>query len=166
MGPELTDGQRAACAAIIGAPEAWSRLEDLADHAEALVELLALGLVVLWERPDYPAVTLTPWGAFVLGVEIDEEWRDGVEEREEQPLDRPLVRVHLTERVKVETPVWVRAGQADHPVRLPRHARIGSTLVRPELVPDERPGPEYLTDDAGQPVTVLGVPVRIDRRLA
>src|SRR5215218_893632 len=65
--------------AITRAPRAWSPVESLAEagHGLALEELLALDLVMLWAKPkvgDLPEalVTLTPWGAAVCRVELDE----------------------------------------------------------------------------------------------
>lgn len=164
----LDDAARAVCLVIVSAPEAWANFSDVIELCgeDAVKHAADVGAIVLWDRPDFPVLTLTPWGAECVGVEIDEVWRPGWEEREEWEPRRPAKQptVHY-DRTMIETPIWVREGLGSPSVRLPKHVRIGVTLVRPDLIEDEPTSPEYLTDDEGQPVTVFGQPVKIDRRI-
>ena len=167
---QLSAEQAAACGAVVGAPQAWCRADELAEAhgAEVVAGLAAAGVLVAWDRPDYLAVTLSPWGAWLLGVEIDEVWRPETEEREERNEARPIAPAEVwTERVLVEMPVWRPAGHEERPIVLPRHMRIGRSIPVPARVPDpatER-DVEYVCDEEGNPVTVFGAPVAVDRRV-
>lgn len=169
---QLSDAEAAACRAVIGAPEAWSRWDDVAagHDGDVLLGLVGAGVLELWDRPDYVGVTLTPYGAWLFRVEVAERWRSAVEEEGERDGCRPLMpAVRRRVRVLVEVPVWREEGRPEAPLTLPRHARIGCSLFDPESVPDHRtpendPSREVVTDDDGEPVKVLGVEVKWARR--
>lgn len=173
---DMTDAQLGACTAIVRAPEAWSRWGDVeaAWGADALDALVRAGVLVAWARPDYAAVTLSPWGAWLLGVQLDEVWRSAIEVTIVQPDPaRPLVTETTCERVMVETPRWAE-GEPTRPIVLPRFGRIGRSLINPDSIAapeEEEDGPEYLLDDEGEEVKLFGEslgggwPIVIDRRL-
>jgi hypothetical protein len=148
---ECTGPERAVLAAIVGAPRAWAGSSGLDETAVAA--LVAAGVVEPWAEDRRgraiaggPYLTLTPWGAWALGVELVEHLvvADGEAE---------------------EVPRWQAVGRDPRPVRLPRRA-CEYRLAAPELVPDPRPGPEQAVDDDGEPLTLFGgVPVMVDRRM-
>jgi hypothetical protein len=148
---EWTDGQRAVLASIIHAPRAWTPAAGL--DGSAVADLVALGVVAPWSEDRKgraiaggPYLTLTPWGAALLGVEVAERWE-------------------LEGGNAEEVPHWAPAGLPERPVRLPRRA-CEYRLAAPESVPDPRPGPEQAVDDDGEPLTLFGgVPVMVDRRM-
>jgi len=159
----LTADQARALDVIVLAAEAWTTiaalaLEDVADAT--LAELVGLELVERWDPPlagpgmREELATLTPWGAYVLGVEIDE-------------------RMTVEDGDAIEVPFWVMRGKGSDCVVLPKHARE-CCLPFPELVPDRESEPEdaevdveprYLIDPwTEEPVAIWGVPVEIERR--
>jgi hypothetical protein len=149
----LTDTQRAVLAAVVAAPLAWINLARLSDRfgASTIAELERLDLVVRWTLPTEDCMTLTPWGEFLLHVEIDERFR-------------------TVSGCTVEVPFWVEAGKKSESVMLPKYPKqVG--LPFPDRIPDPRPEPEVLVDEAsGEPVILFagdgsGYTIRIDRRL-
>jgi hypothetical protein len=177
----LTAPQQSLVAAIVAGKLAWSGIADLATagHApETLAELEGLGIVERWGEPHVgrmaeATVTLSPWGAWVRGVEIVERIEIRGEELEEDP-------------------VWAERPAAPRRVVLPRRAHE-TRFPWMEAFPDPLPGPEVLVDEVSEePVKMFagaesgdtidepshlkgglsslpaskGVPVRIDRRLA
>jgi hypothetical protein len=166
----LDDAMRAACGAVVGNPrEAWTArgvVEAEGVSPDTVDGLIAAGVLVAWDVPGHPTyLTLTPWGAWVYGeqvgpVWIDEVWRADTEDREESP-DRPLATAEVVHaRVLIETPVWREGAEpewGEGAVVLPRHGRIGRSLVRPEMVRDERPGPpeELILDEDGAPLRLF-----------
>jgi hypothetical protein len=154
---ELSDDQRAALAAIVGGRFAWTPVVEMAGSADTLATLVTLGLAARWTARGIDAVTLTPWGAWVMNVEIIERVRIVGDELEEDPVwaDRPAV------------PPRLRLPRRAHEVRFPWM----------ETFPDPLPGPEeYLIDEAsGKPLELFaklfdgewigGVKVKIDRRI-
>lgn len=153
-GIELSDAECGACQAIADAPEAWLGWLELEGRfgPEALDSLVRREIVVPWFQPEDVAVTFSPWGAWALGVSITEEWRDGTEAREEFDLTKAAAPQSVKmERVQLETPVWEQTGGMARPMRIPRHARIGCTLIAPERVaaPEDDETfdlPQYLID--------------------
>lgn len=154
---EFPEEEQLVLVTILRSRRAWvSGLDGL------LVDRLEeAGMVIRWatdigghDLEGGPYVTLTPWGAEQLGVELRE---------------RHCVRwVHEPdhhERVLIEEPHWVKAGLPQRSFVLPRQAQQCG-LEYPELVPDPSPGPEYLVDEEGTEVTLLGgYKVKIDPRL-
>lgn len=122
---QLTDAERAALSAITAPVDAitgrgwserrvtvrpaWRPLGGLDEaHAEALVDLIGRELAEVWERPDGPQVTLTPWGAVVAGVLIDEYDGEATEDPQwhgaciDQDWDNlPLVRSFVSRGVRI-----------------------------------------------------------------
>ena len=163
LGAPLTSGQRAALAALVVSrghhdrptrQPAWLRLAGLgSDHAEAVTELRSLDLVALWEHDGLghplasgPRITLTPWGAWVLGVELVED------------VD--------------EFPYWDTAEAPDGPrprrgIRVPRApGEYGIPLPDLLVDPASIDEPAYLIDEwSGTPMHLLGAEVVIDRRI-
>lgn len=144
--------------AIVRGRRAW-----VAGLAELVVgRLVEAGFVVVWSSDAWghelvggPYATLTPWGAERLGVELRERhWVKWVHTASHH------------ERVLVEEPYWARVNSRPHgPFVLPHQARQCG-LDYPELVPDSAPGPEYLADEEGKPITFFGgYRARIDGRL-
>lgn len=143
---------------ILKGRRAW--ISGLAEPARG--DLVRAGYIVLWTTDKRgrvleggPYATLTPWGAERLGVELRERrWVKWIHNH-----DR-------CERVLIEEPYWAQVTN-----RLPRsfvlpHQAHQCGLDYPELVPDPAPGPEYLVDEEGAPVTLLGgYKARIDYRL-
>jgi len=126
---------------------AWSRVPDLmrAGHAEATIRSLITqhrvwGWLALWCRGKAELVTLTPWAAAQLDSEIDERGAD-------------------------DEPFWVRCGQWQHPIHLPRQrSTVRMDFVKEFEEADRRP--VYLLDEfTGEPVSLLGRLVKIDRRM-
>jgi hypothetical protein len=155
----LTVDQWAALEAIVEGEEAWSSvtaLELSGVAGDTIAELLALDLAARWEPLVGPGlkedlVTLSEWGAYILGVEIDE-------------------RMEVEDGAELEVPFWVMEGKGSDCVVLPKHAR-GCRLPFPELVadpvsqPDPMMAPKYLLDTwSGEPVMIWGHPVLIDHR--
>lgn len=137
---DLSDAGRAALQAIIGGEEAWIGEELLigSGHIPDIMGALAdLGWTERWAWSGGAAWTLTPWGAWAMGVEVQERIEvRGVELR--------------------ETPRWVEVGKVPPPIRLPRNA-VEGRLPWPEEVADERTEPEALIDEAsGEPVRLFG----------
>lgn len=122
---------------IVAGDLAWSMVRDLEGRghdAEALFEAIALGVVTLWPLPRGQAVTLTPWGAAVLKVEIHE-------------------RVYQRRKELHEDPYWAEAGTEPKPLRIPN--RPGEVpLTWPELVEDPTPNP--ILEDEWGPVKLWG----------
>ena len=143
----LTDPHRALLDAIVAAPLAWTLISRFSspDAEFAINQLEELDLVVRWSLPAGDVVTLTPWGAYVLRVEIDE-------------------RFATVEGFTVEVPSWVLEGKADGPIVLPRYPRE-VRMPFPDRVPDRRPAPEVLTDETGKPVELFGMAIPIDPRM-
>lgn len=169
----LSEGQRATFEAIVSEKvgkrgqsvprEAWSRWDDIeAIHPGALSELVRLGVAARWERPDYTAVTLTPFGAWMAEHELDERWKF-----ERQPVDDPKGPKHT---VAVPEQVWVATGLPSRPCRRPRYAEERGIRLE-ELAIDPAPTPDTLVDDEGEEVRLFaggggkGIPVRLDRRI-
>lgn len=156
---ELREEEVAVLGRIIGGRRAW-----VAGLGGTVVErLVEVGFVVRWERDAWgrslvggPYTTLTPWGAERLGVEL----------RERHWVRWDHYSDHY-ERVLVEEPYWARVnGHTRSSFVLPHQARQCG-LDYPELVPDPAPGPEYLVNEDGKPITFLGgYKARIDHRLA
>jgi hypothetical protein len=154
---ELTEEEQAALEAIIRNRRAW-----IAGLGVEVVERLVVAqIVVLWATDSQgrpleggPYATLTPYGAEQLGVELRER--------------RWIKWVHQAgyhERMLIEEPYWVRIGRPQRAFVLPGQARQCG-LDYPELVPDPAEGPEYLVDEEGSPITLLGGhEVVIDPRL-
>jgi hypothetical protein len=65
----LTEAQRGVVLVILRAPQAWFRWDELApSHGAGVIdELMAAGVLEVWNRPDSPGGTLAPWGAFLDG---------------------------------------------------------------------------------------------------
>ncbi len=160
----LEDAQRAVVLAVVAAPEAWSRAEDLAlaFGPEVVTALIGLGWLDLWQRPDYTAITLTPIAAVRLKVRIVEHWATAPKDKDDPSPGRCVA----------EMPGWRDESTPERAVKLPRHAHEVE-LPFPELVPDHRPGPELLIDEVSEePVRLFqdalrprGVTVVIDRRI-
>lgn len=131
--------------AIILGRRAWVAAEDLRASPGVLAGLESAGWITPWDRDALGTLlvpgswTLTSWAAEVLGVELDET---------------PFA----------EVPFWVATGNASVSVVQPPQERT-VPLRHPERVVDTHPGPEYLVDDDGEPITIAGVPVEIDPRL-
>jgi hypothetical protein len=147
--PEGLDAtQRDVLRAVVGAPLAWVRQDDL--DPDALDRLLAPPTDYLqrWVPTGTAEVlvTLTPWGARQLGVAVGEHGPD----------ERPVWITALPEDPRL----WPRT-----PIHLPAYPRE-CPLPRPELLEDPRSGPELLLDgETGAPVVLFGRPIPIDRRL-
>lgn len=141
-------------------------LKDAGCPLAAIDELVALRVVVLWEqdklgRPLTQRVTLTPFGAWLLGVHILERTTIVGEELEETPywaeLDREPAPLHLPKR--------------RHEVRWPWM----DELPDPDAV-DPVHGPEFLVDEvSGKEIElftqlfdgreVAGIKIKIDPKL-
>lgn len=158
----MTEAEDAVLAAIVGAPEAWSEAGPVEDQWPGVLGALEMaGLVEFWVRPDYLAVTLTPFAAFVLGVEVRERW---VLSCEDTGADQHPPSRHF-ERVGFETPVWRTCSEPQRPLRLPRRAHE-VPLRFPERVVDAASLPDVLMDPmTGEEVRIFGRPVPIDPRL-
>lgn len=153
----LRDEDRAALETIVKCRRAW-----LAGLAEPIMRrLIEAGFAVLWDRDAHgrllvggPYITLTPWGAERLGVELRERHYIRWERHETH-----------SERLFIEELYWARVGIPQRPFVLPPQARQ-SRLDYPDLVPAPVPGPEYLTDEDGEPILLFrGYKARIDPRL-
>lgn len=124
-------------AAIVTAPRAWVRINALGD-GDVVLRLVLAGILDVWPLEDGDAVTLTPWAAASLNVELGEFG-------------------------SLETPRWVEVGTY---VPLPRVERFPreTDMPHPELVPDPLL-PEVLLDEDGEPVILWNEPIRIDSRI-
>ena len=149
---QLDDAALAALDAIVSAPEAWSVWGEIeAAHPGQLGRLEGLGLVERWERPDYVAATLTPYGAALAEVWVSERlhWvsRDVGEGPDPKYRREPEV-----------YPVW--AGEdTPHADPDPSPAEL---LLFPNRVIDRR-AVAYLRDESGEVVTLWGMPVPVSR---
>lgn len=138
---------------ILAADRPWHLLSDLKalGHADSIPELIDLGLAVRWgqDSPEIdPVVTLTPYGAWVMGVVLA-EYVDG-------------------------DPIWVHPRRDSHgdpvltrrAIRITRHSHEKNLgwLRSFELI-DPAPGPDYMADEEGKPVMFRGRPIPIDRRM-
>lgn len=136
---------------------------------------------------------LTPYGAYRAQTVMTERWRyhavtekksrDDMErqrsrrgrDKDERPRAgagagstvKPTVKVRVAEEnpyfKRVEPDKNGKLPLVHRTIRLPRRAREVE-LACPELVPDPAPGPEYLTDDEGEPVNLFGLPVPISTK--
>lgn len=165
---KLTRRQWTMIRAIISGRLAWIPIKR---NRTARI-LQSLGLITLWSNAgdaeankslaDGPFATLTPWGAWLLGVKIRERKR--IRWITTRHPDGTVTR----ERELVEEPHWVRTGEAyyldNKPNKIVSQARM-ILLKEPELVPDPRSTNEtYLSDSVG-PIIILGRYVLIDPRL-
>ena len=172
--------------------EPWSGVVDLERRGHQILTvagLIAAGWLEVWTvaRVDY--VTLTPLAADRLGVRLEEHWKASREWRHADVVDpktRKAVRKRYTVTVRVEDPTWARTAldvlEDRRPVRLPAQARyceLGNWLA--DRLIDEGTSPEeeaILREEAardrdgelvvlhqGEPLTLFGVPVRLDRRM-
>jgi len=138
----MSDGvaEGAILAAIVTAPRAWVRVAALGD-TETVLTLVGDGLLDLWELDEGMggyAVTLSPWTAESLGLE-------------------------LAEYGSLETPRWVEKGTFVPLIRIRRFP--GETdMPHPELVPDCLP-PEILLSEEGEPVILWRQTIPIDPRI-
>lgn len=120
--------------AIIHAHEAWTERAPLeGEHGAALDDLAADGMVEDWDRPDGVMVTLSPFGAWSLGVK-------------------------LAERGSQCTPYWreMPHGTWFLPESYPRHEReVGLEFAANVEAPaDEEP--EFLLDEySGEPIMLF-----------
>lgn len=153
----LGEDEVAVLGRIVGGRRAW-----VAGIVGSVMErLVEVGFIVQWERDAHgrelkggPYITLTPWGAERLGVELRERHYVRWERHETH-----------NERFFVEELYWAWVGIPQRPFVFPHQARQ-SSLEYPELVPDPAPGPEYLTDEDGEPILLFrGYKARIDHRL-
>jgi hypothetical protein len=172
----VSDDGRALLEAIMTGQEAWSMvaaLEATGHAAGTLAGLVAAELVVPWDRPDGKAVTLTPWGQFLTDREIHER----VTLLREEKVEENGAGRRVTIKVEVEDVrlFWGREGQeASGPMRLPRR-RHEFRMPYPDLRAAPGPGPEYVLDEDGDPVTLFarlydgtpteGVPIVVDKRI-
>jgi hypothetical protein len=178
--PKITDAEMALMEAIVAAPEAWSMVEALeaAGHERGTLAVLEEKLLIEpWKRVDGLAVTLTPWGKFCRKVELRE--RRGL-------VRKPKVRNgHAVLRkdgnpVMVKKPdlipYWKPDGWGSDKTTRAADRRREYRAPMPELVPDPRPGPEFMIDPVSEePVALFarlfdgtpveGVKVVIDKRL-
>ncbi len=122
--------------AIADAEQAWSPWFQVACGREGVLERLeaeGLVLVTRWKRPDYLAVTLTPFAASAMGLALIE--RGG----------------------PAQVPKWVSTHYAEflenQPVKAERHFRH-VPLLFPELLVDHRK-PEPVIDDVTEEPMVL-----------
>ena len=153
---DLTAEQRALLDAIIrGGPDprralAWSLVAalELAGHAVATIDGLAsLDLVARWQAPEGPCLTLSPYGAWLVGVHILERTTIVGEELSEDP--------YWAETTK--EPPALHLPKRRHEVRWPWMDEVPDpTTVRRQVLEDEE----------GEPVKIMGQVVPIDRRLA
>lgn len=152
MSIEVTEAEAAALNAITQGRWAWSKQIFLAasGHDPATLNaLIAKGLAVEYEWPvDDPSfpfptgltMTLTPYGAEWLDVEIEEI---GPSERNRWARIRYDERGRRTDRGKPAI----------------RAFRYESRLRLPELIPDTAPGPEYLVDEeSGEEIRLAAGP--------
>ncbi len=150
---DLSDDQRAVLASIVAGKLAWTLITET---TEAITSLVGLGLVERWTARGIDAVTLTPWGAWIMGVEIIE-------------------RVKIVGDEIEEDPVWVEKPAAPRQLRLPRRQHE-VRFPWMEVFEDPLPGPEFLVDEeSGKPIELFarmfdgewigGVRVKIDRRM-
>ncbi len=141
--------------AIVGGRLAWTPVADLGNEA-AVDGLITGGLVIRWTTRVIDVATLTPFGAWLMEVELVERVRRKGEDLEEEPM-------------------WAKRPAPPRQLRLPRHAH---EIRYPwmETFPDPLPGPEYLIDDeSGKPVELFaklfdgewigGVRIVIDKRM-
>ncbi len=154
----------------VAAP-AWETISSA--HGEpVLASLVALGLIERWERPDYPAVTLTPSGAVLLGVVTEEHWEFQTVHVDQRPT-----------RMGYEVPQWqsgemTREGGVRHrqqkrrlgesnrlterPIHQPKNI-MEQELRNPEQIEDKRSGRKYVsnfyeggeTDDKNKAATLF-----------
>lgn len=137
----MSDGaaEGAILAAIVTAPRAWVRISTFGiDGVETVFALIIDGLLDVWPLDDGPAVTLSPWTAEALDVE-------------------------LAEFGSLETPRWVERGKYVPPVRI-RKFPGEIDMPSPELVADCLP-PEILLDDEGEPVRLWNRTIPLDPRI-
>lgn len=151
----LSDDETAALLAIVTGPRAWTSAKKLRRRfGEATIkDLEEKGWLEPWllDSQGRPlvreSVTLSPWGAYTLGVEIEE-------------------------RVGSEIPYWIESGKASGPIwNTPQRNTV--LLEFAERVPDPSPGPEFLADlhtgeltsNLALAALLLRVPVRLDPRL-
>lgn len=115
---------------------AWSplgHLKNAGHHPDTIAALVRSGWLVTWDLQEGTQVTLTPWAADQLGVELEEF---GLE----------------------ELPGWqkVEPGRTPRPIRLPWEPKR-RTLFDLRLVRDPRPAPGQEEDVLLDPST--GVPM-------
>jgi hypothetical protein len=149
---ELDERDEHELRALIAVRKAWAPRSAVNGR---LPRLLELDLVELWESDALgqpleggPYLSLMPHGADVMGVELVEHG-DGSE-----PTWRPIPDLPPDARINRRRPLRLR------PPWLSNHISF------PETIPDPGPGPPELLDDEGAPVVLLGVPIRLDPRLA
>jgi hypothetical protein len=148
---DLTEAHRAALAAIVSSPLAWSPASDLwrNGHADALAELIALELVVPWQIGPTLHYTLTPYCASVV------------------------VERHILERMTIidgeleEDPYWAELDREPAPLHLPkrRHEIRWPWMEEIEDPRAERPDEVLMDEASGNPVLMFGQTVKIDPKL-
>jgi hypothetical protein len=149
------DGGLAAVEAIVSAPQAWVKCEALeawvkcealeASCPGVVARLVASGWGEAWDRPEYPAVTFTPYGAWAASVVI----------------------VEVGAR---QIPVWQRVDDPEGPVpSRPFHAgKVEREVLFSDLAPPSvrLPTIDVMIDEVtGEPVVLLGQTVAVDRRI-
>lgn len=156
----MTEAEAAALDAVSRGRWAWVAQVYLAasGHDPAtLTGLIEKGLLVPWDTPPDPAclaspaappcglvLTLTPYGAERLGVEVVEAG----------PAERPR-----WERIRYDE----RGRRTDRGKPAIRAFRYESRLRLPELIPDTAPGPEYYVDEeSGKPIRLAAGPDAVE----
>jgi hypothetical protein len=156
---QLDDGHRAVIRRLTQGPDpfgVWAEIDD----QDALTFLEALGVVVRWTEGKDGApldggarVTLTPWGAERLGLELDEDDRGvRVESADGGRVTRPA-----------ETPYWRGADPRPWTRRPPKGVRTPREGKRremplPELLaaPYRSPLDALCADEKGVPIVLFG----------
>lgn len=137
--------------------EAWrtpDQLREAGVDEETADELVRRKLAVRWGPPMVGRsgaeglITLTPWGAFVASVEMDERYV-----------------IDFETGIELEIPFWAERGKTSTCVVLPDRAReyrmlFTELFADPESAPDpnlfDAPEPRYVLDEwSGEPITLF-----------
>ena len=169
---DLTPAQYAVVLAILAARHAAPELAPIVESCgeEPVAALVVAGLIVRWQAQDGERVTFTPLATGPDGFDLDLAER--VEFAQEE---RTINGADEHRSVPSEEPYWVAAGTEWGPVCRelgcrgvvqPPEGGRWVRLERPELVEDHRQAePEWLVDEDGEPVKILGQQVPIDRKI-
>lgn len=131
--------------------EAWRTRDQMMEAGvtdEAVDALVVRKLAIHWDTPHGRLLTLTPWGAFVAQVVMDEQY----------VLD-------FEANIEIEIPFWTELHKASDCVVLPDRAREYRMLF-PELVADpdseqdsdlfDEPKSPYVLDEwSGEPIALF-----------
>ncbi|AGA28409.1 hypothetical protein [Singulisphaera acidiphila] len=156
---ELPGPQRAALDAIVAGGSlrlAWLPVSELveAGHTPAVLDaLVRSGLAAEWSLAGVMQLTLSAYGAWLLGVHILERLSMRGEELEEDPY-------------------WAALSKQAPPLRLPKRRHEirwpwMEEILDAKSLPRQANSPEFLVDDAtGKPMLLFdGIKVVIDRRI-